>query len=369
MMAANFSAGSLATDGSDSVGYAVAQSWLRDSFSWHPVSLVGTCTIAESAIGSVAQVLMVVQKYYEHFLSVNAPRILTKNRLKDVLPTLKTPVNYSLPGVSLTSSKTTGAKVFDWGLGVVGMSRADLVGFLSDPCPGKTCAKANRWTMTYIIESYFFCNFETVMYCGAYKRGLMTSILFSVILFVAVYTVLSFVGLSMLGSLLFAGLPFFVLWFSIGVQPSCLPMLPTCLFDDVLDTAKSWIPPTAVVPPMLLVNNKTSLRSCLDLQFTSWEDSLVFTYCDMGFCDGQKDFNLWGVVRLDFAQKQSQIESPDADAYRVCSAVSVANSIPAFIGFTIGLALVASVAMAGFSLVGPFVFLLWQVVCYNHRAA
>jgi hypothetical protein len=368
-MAANFSVVSLATDGSDSVGYAVAQSWLRDSFSWHPASLTGTCTVAESAIGSMAQVLTVVQKYYEHFLSVNAPRIMTKNRLKDALPTLKTPANYSLPGVTLTSAKTTGAKVFEWGLGVVGMSQADLVGFLSDPCPGKTCAEANRWTMTYIIESYFYCNFETVMYCGAYKRGLVTSILFSVILFVAVYYVLSYIGLSLFGPLLFAGLPFFILWFSIGVQPSCLPMLPTCLFDDVLDTAKAWIPPTAVVPPMLLVNNKTSLRSCLDLQFSSWEDSIVFTYCDMGFCDGQKDFNLWGIARLDFAQKQAQIDSLDADAYRVCSAVSFANSIPAFIGFTIGLALIASVAMAGFSLIGPFVFLLWQVVCYNHKAA
>jgi hypothetical protein len=366
-MAANFSVLSLASDETDTVGYAVAQSWLRESFSWHPMSFQGTCTVADAAVGSVAQVLMVVQKYYEHFLSVNAPRILVKNRLRDAIPTLKTPVNYSLPGVTLTSPKTTGAKVFDWGLGVAGMSQADLIGFLTDPCPGKTCAEANRWTLTYLVDSYLYCNFETVMYCGAYKRGLMTSILFSVILFVLVYYVLSYIGLSIVGAMLFAALPLFVLWFSIGVAPSCLPMLPTCLFDDVLDTAKAWIPPTAVVPPMLLVNNKTSLRSCTDLKFTSWEDSIVFTYCDMGFCDGQKDVNLWGIARLDFAQKQAQIESPDADAYRVCSVVSVANSVPAFIAFTLGLALVASVAMAGFSLVGPFVFLMWQVVVYNHK--
>jgi len=367
-LVANFSASKLPNASSTRSGFAVSQTWLRESFAWKPVVFGGSCAAAEALGESIGKVLTVVKSYYEHFLLENVKRVAS-NRLRDVIPSFKAPPNVTFPeGISVTSVRSTGTGVFDWTLGAVRMSRADLLAFLSDPCPGSTCAEANRWTLTYMVESYTFCSFESVMYCGAHKRGLVPSLVFSLILFAVAYSILSYMGLSLLGAALFAALPAFVLWFSIGVAPSCFPMLPTCLLDDLIDAIRGYIPVEAAVPRLLIPVNSSDipLRSCSELHFTGWEDPLVFALCDMGFCDGLDDANYLGIARLDFAQKREMCQSADADAYRLCSTVSAARAVPVIMALSVALALASSAILTLFTLVAPSLSLAWQVSVYNH---
>jgi hypothetical protein len=370
-LAVNFTASRIPDASSTVEGFAVAQSWLRDAFAWRPTVFGGSCSVADALGESVGKVLRVVRSYYEHFILENVRRVVP-SRLRDVLPSLKAPRNASFPaGISVTSVRSTGSGVFNWVLDAAGMSRGDLIGFLTDPCPGSTCAEANRWTMTYILESYTFCSFESVMYCGAHKRGLVVSLAFSLILFAVAYTLLSYMGLSLLGAALFAALPAFVLWFSIGVAPSCLPMLPTCLLDDFIDAIRDYGPPKASVPRLLLSGNVSTppLRSCSELHFEGWEDPLVFALCDMGFCDDMDDANYLGIARLDFAQKRNMSQSEDAAAYRVCATVSAAKAVPVVMGLSVALALASSAVLTLFTLIAPSLSLIWQVSIYNHEGA
>ena len=161
-------------------------------------------------------------------------------------------------------------------------------------------------------------------------------------------------------------MPFFIVWLSIGVPPSCFPMIPTCLFDDVLGAIKSWLPSETRIPAMLTVGNSTNLRSCADLKFTSWEDPIAFMVCDMGFCDNLKDTSFIGGTQWKFGEKKLMAESTDADAYRLCTTVSAVYVVPAVLAMSIGVALASSITLAALNLLAPFVGLVWQVSVFNH---
>jgi hypothetical protein len=130
------------------------------------------------------------------------------------------------------------------------------------------------------------------------------------------------------------------------------------------------VPPQTRVPRLLSEGfNGTSLRSCSDLQFTSWEDPLVFALCDLGFCDEMDDAHYLGIARFDFAQKRGACQSPDADAYRLCATVSAAKAVPAIIVLSTALALASSAILAILTLIAPSMSLAWQVSVYNHAEA
>jgi hypothetical protein len=179
-------------------------------------------------------------------------------------------------------------------------------------------------------------------------------------------TFAAYVGLPILGTACFYSIPLFVLWFSTGVAPSCIPLVPTCIVDDVLNFIKEWLPSQIEFPQMLVVNNSTRLRPCTELSFTSWEDPLAFAWCDLGFCDGLNDTS-WMGTRWDFGKKLSMIQSPDASAYRVCSTVSAVNVLPVAMAALTVITVFSCTVVALSSLTGPLLGLAWQVSVYNHQ--
>jgi len=142
-------------------------------------------------------------------------------------------------------------------------------------------------------------------------------------------------------------------------------MVPTCLLDDVIAALKGLFPVRAVLPPLLVVGPR-ELRSCSELNFTSWEDPLAFAACDLGFCDGLDDTKFLGVSRWDFRQMRERAYSPDADAYRVCASVTSTYTIPVVLAAGFVVAVAAALALSAIALAGPCVNILWQVVLYNH---
>jgi hypothetical protein len=354
-----------------SASLAVAETFLRDSFTLSGASFASTCAVAESLATSTIQTVMVVQTYYSKFDEINGPRNKARS-LRESLPIFKAPTWSNFSSSSATPNSATasfGSTVLDTTLGIIGMSRKDLIYFLSEPCPGKNCAAANQWTFSYMLEALTFCDLESVMYCSRYKRDITVSILFALILYVIISALANFVGFPSLATMFFYAIPFFVLWFSTGVAPSCVPLVPTCIIDDIIGFIKEWLPFQMGLPKLLIVNNNNNsarLRPCTDLSFTSWEDPLAFALCDMGFCDELND-TTWMGTRWDFSKKLSMIRSQDASAYRVCSTVAAVNVLPVAMAAVTGVALLSCAVIALSSLIGPLLGLAWQVSVYNHQ--
>lgn len=195
---------------------------------------------------------------------------------------------------------------FHFLLGLAGVTVQDVVHFFSCCDP---------WTLGWIARTTLRCDFEAITTCSAHKHDLPMSVLVFLFFYLVVSTVGGWVGMPVLGTLFFASGPFFLLWYSYGVSPQCLPMLPPCLLDDVLVFATSVLPSTVALPATLLAcpvsENATvspsCLRSCSALNFTTWADPLAFALCDVGS-------PAWCVSLLDTLEVQPTPDAPSLDA-------------------------------------------------------
>ena len=332
------------------------QLWLVDAFVWKGVRFEGSCPIASSLASLVRQAVGVCGDYYAHLAELNTPPLVRK-RFREILP--------AAPKASVSLPSPSRPQIFGWILDSLGFSLDDARTFLSEPCPRKDCIKDNKWTASYIAESALFCDLESVMFCSAHRNDLVMSTVFMVLVYVAVSLLCGYLGLYGVSTAFFLAIPVLAVWYSLGVSPRCFPMVPTCLLDDVIAALKGLFPVRAVLPPLLVVGPR-ELRSCSELNFTSWEDPLAFAACDLGFCDGLDDTKFLGVSRWDFRQMRERAYSPDADAYRVCASVTSTYTIPVVLAAGFVVAVAAALALSAIALAGPCVNILWQVVLYNH---
>jgi hypothetical protein len=354
------------------IASAVAQSWLRDGFTWRKTVFTGSCPPVQALVSSSTQVVRVLSNYYTHFEEIHANRSIPRGLLAN-LPDLRAPANATLPAPTgrassapIGSVRALGAAVLEWTLWAIGMTWADVTWFLSDPCNGGDCSESNRWTLTYLVESLAFCNFEAVNYCNGHRRDMVSSTILGVILYVAIAAFAGFIAIPAVGTAAFYFIPLFVLWYSTGVSPACLPMLPTCLMEDLLVAIRTVLPVSAALPPLLLASNGTTLRSCEELQFSSWRDPIAFMLCDLGMCNAS---NVVPGLYWDAAARQQQVDSPDADAYRMCAWVSAVNSLPVALVLILSVVLLSSILMSLLSVAPPMFTMLWHVVSFNHGSA
>jgi hypothetical protein len=194
---------------------------------------------------------------------------------------------------------------------------------------------------------------------------MIMSAVFLLVVYVCVSWLCGYLGLYGVSTAFFVAMPLLVVWYSIGVSPRCFPMVPTCLLDDLIAALKSLFP-KRVSLPALLVTGKDSLRTCAELNFTSWEDPLAFAACDLGFCGGMGDVKFLGVTNWRFGMMQEMAYGKDADAYRVCASVTATYSIPIVMALTFVVAVAAALVLSLVSLISPCVGIFWQVVMFNH---
>ena len=186
-----------------------------------------------------------------------------------------------------------------------------------------------------------------------------------------------------------------------------MPMLPTCLLQDVLVAVKSFFPPVILFPAMLLCDgissngtidpyNQTCLRSCKRLNFTGWADPLAFTLCDMnatwclglanrstgiGFIDSavggglsELKASLVFMGRLiQTSQNNDTVSGGNAtkalDAYRLCSLVSWVNTVPFVALVALGVMASAAVLHEGLRVIPALFALLSQMQSFHHAGA
>jgi hypothetical protein len=146
-------------------------------------------------------------------------------------------------------------------------------------------------------------------------------------------------------------------------------MLPTCFLDDLLSSAKGLLPLSARVPALLLSADGTTLRSCEELQFTTWRDPLAFFMCDLGMCGFSVNSTYLPGLYWDADEKRAQVESADADAYRICALVSSVNSLPVALVLMLCVLLISSLLLTILNTVPPLLTMLWHVASFNHADA
>jgi hypothetical protein len=339
------------------VNISASQAWGTDAFNPRRVSSDGLCRVWDVTSEYVGQTFTVSKRYYDHLVAINTP-VFIKRRFKDILPTV------DAPNASLRVS-TNRNVIFNGVLNFFGWSVSDLVHFLTSDCPQDDCSKLNRWTASYMVESAMFCDLNSVMLCTEHRRDLILSTVLVFIVYVLLSAVLRYLGLAGVSTLIFFAIPFMVLWFSIGVSPRCFPMIPTCLLDDLTVSLKSVFPSKITMPQKLVVNS-TKLRSCSELSFTSWEDPLVFAWCDMGFCDNATDVSLWDLSYWRFSEMNKYATGDDVEAYRLCATVTATFSIPVLIAASAALTVLGALIVSLLALLGPTLNLIWQITMFDH---
>jgi hypothetical protein len=358
-----------------SIASALAQSWLQDGFVWRKTVFQGSCPPVQITWGATSQVVRVLQRYYAHFVQIHTPRNIPRS-FRDTLPDFHAPSTvtplqptHRSDTAPLGSIRSMGAAVLGWGLGAAGMTWDDVVWFLSDPCDGKDCTESNRWTLTYVVESLAFCDFESVMYCSGHRRDMVSSTLFAAVLYMVVSVASTYLGVPAVGNVFFYFIPLFVLWYSTGTAPACLPMVPTCLLDDLLVSYKSLFPVSASIPPAMMSADNKTLRSCEELQFTTWRDPLAFALCELGMCGFSVNATFLPGLYWDATAKQAQVNSPDVTAYRLCALISAVNSLPVLLIVSLGLVFLSSVVLTVLNTIPPLLTMAWHVVGFNHAGA
>lgn len=77
-------------------------------------------------------------------------------------------------------------------------------------------------------------------------------IVVAVLIYLAVDFAASFVGLRpLVGATAWATIPALAMWLSYGVSPMCLPMVPTCMVQDVISLVEVVVPHSIVWPQVM----------------------------------------------------------------------------------------------------------------------
>lgn len=106
-------------------------------------------------------------------------------------------------------------------------------------------------TFSSIVKDLLMCDFESVVTCSRHNRNLVVSLLMSYIIYWIAITLLSSAGLRGMSTPLFLLVPVLTLWLAYGMAPTCLPMVPTCILQDIVTTVQILVPARVTWPTAL----------------------------------------------------------------------------------------------------------------------
>ena len=310
-----------------------AETWLSGPFSWPPnfytqVKL-SSCNLGFALFQIAHDILTVlVQYYYGNFDMPPAPPKGILNNLPNLTCSSD---EYKSPPSDWTGS------IYHFVWNVMGINPGYSREFLSDHS-GTT----NIFTVT---TSMLKCDFKSVTFCSAHKKDLLASviILFMFYVFLAYFS--SQLGVSVVGTLFFFSFVPFLLFYSYGMALTCVPMLPSCLMDDVVGILNSVFPEQVTIPRDLQVSPDcladSSKSSCLikcsdpPVLFVGWRDTFAY-----GLCSFSKDMCVtlagWVGSVDPLGSKLSARASMlgtgmDTSAYDFCFGVTFINIVPVVI--------------------------------------
>jgi hypothetical protein len=138
------------------------------------------------------------------------------------------------------------------------------------------------------------CDIKAVQTCYKWKNHALHVVAVLLVYFLAVYVFCVSVGLGGPAILLLALFPYVVMYVTYGFSPFCSPMVPVCMYDDFLWTARLLLPVHVELPLVMYQNiscapvrdapiNPACLRTCDDDMFGYGNWYTVFAWWSVEF--------------------------------------------------------------------------------------
>lgn len=255
-----------------------------------------------------------------------------------------------------------------------------------------------------LIRNSMVCDFEAVTFChkGGTRRNLVASFVMAYVMYMVAAAILDATAFTSFLSPFWRSVMFVVVvpgmgfYLAYGVGPSCFPMVPTCLMQDVILHVQQSIPIKIVWPNSLqkspgCLGNATSLygkqqcmRSCRGhpFHFRSWESSLSWAVCaglaaDPAYCqNGTQHMWFWPsflprVAELEIAMQNHSavLRSADRDlwhGHQFCFFFTLGQAIPyMFLALVIGLGAMQLLKMP-LAFIAAATQFLWQAAAFTH---
>jgi hypothetical protein len=152
----------------------------------------------------------------------------------------------------------------DYLLGLVGLRRRDIYDLIA----------AAIAEVPHVVR----CDIKAVQTCYKWKKHALHVIAILAVYFLALYLVSLALGLGAPAILLLTLFPYAVMYIAYGFSPFCPPMVPVCVYDDFLWTARLLLPVHVELPLVLYKNiscapvrgapiDRDCLRTCEDDMF------------------------------------------------------------------------------------------------------
>lgn len=244
----------------------------------------------------------------------------------------------------------------------------DVVHFFQEPCNvvNNLCTDDNKLSLQKLFYSLFYCNLDSVMFCNQKRADLMPAIVFIVFVYLILYWLCNLLGINFVANLYLLFTPLLILHRAYNVAPGCLPMIPTCLGDEIIYNANHMVPNRLQFPKLLdctAPNTNTSVcsRKCSEVGFTTAQDPLVYAGLQLGLGGFVGQY-----VPTDRMQRLVD-DNANTDAYVLCALVSSVMSMPLLLAAAGILFLLLSVIAFVVSLIPSFVSVLWNIILMNHN--
>lgn len=347
---------------------SVYGAWSTAEFAWPPRYnyTLEACPIAMSALDIGTHVALINKMYYANFAVNPKP---TDKSLRGNLPNwVWVPAEAPPDDDNSTKTRSWASTAFRWGLGLLGTKPSHLVAFFTSE---------QKWSLTWILISLTQCDLASTLTCSRHDKDVFVSTIVFVLFYLIILTVTQVLGMGFLSTIFLLSYPWFILWYTYGMPPTCSPLLPTCLMSDVLDVAQTLLPTQVVLPHNLVCNSSAAcLRPCTELGFVNWVDPLAFAVCDADeslcrylFSLGPTglallDENLWTPAREAMARFQKVIQGGDLAGHRVCTGVSFVTVIPILALVLSTTAIFTAVVLAALDTLPTLVTLVCQAVVF-----
>jgi hypothetical protein len=346
-----------------------AQSWLRGPYSWPPKYeySIATCPIIIVTKDSAIEIFSVLSLYFKHMLDDKPP--ISKS-LRNNLPQFLFHPAANQTNI-LYNYKSWASWIYYNTLNFFKVDPGDIKEFL---------VGNDKWSLLWILQTSVMCDFGSAMSCSRHNKDLFMSIIVFILFYFIIKFMANALGAPILSTMFFFSFPFFILWYTYGFSPNCLPMLPTCLFTDIIDLITVLFPTQFEFPHLLYctqtninytVTEYSCLQSCSTVGFTEAIDPLAYSVCsfDHAICtDLVKVTNnsVFGPISRSLNKWNQRTTPEQQQAYSFCTWIQWIESLP-FIFFALLFTFVMSTTVyALIALIPIFVNLAAQIIAFNH---
>ena len=201
-----------------------------------------------------------------------------------------------------------------------------------------------------VFESLIKCNFTRIQTCTD-RRSLFWSVVQTTVFLIVLAIAIKALQIPYADIFLLGFAMFMFLYVTYGYSPSCVPLIPTCLLRDLFEIT-NWLLPVSIQWPDSLVTQPncmsvSCMRSCSTDQivgFASYNDHIAWIMCETNLkwaIDTALSMSMDNTIRMSILRKCILPEL--IPAQRICFAITLVNSMPLLILFSIALWLLPSV--------------------------